>query len=89
MISVVQNTPQGFQHIHGGSFESTMSTMKQPLHTVNADVVGIRKPNLLSDGEAAVAMGAVQDSLSSTPSEAMSIHNGLDESRVMALLADL
>ena len=88
MISVVHNAP-AFQHQPTGSFDTMLSPMrKSTMGSVN-DVVRVRTPNLMSDEEVVEAMGMVETGLAETPNEAMALHSGLDESRVMALLADL
>lgn len=53
------------------------------------DVVSINKPGEMTDEEIAQAMQSVEDNVAANRAEALSVHGGLDYSRVMALLGDL
>lgn len=50
------------------------------------DIVNINAPSLLTDEEAQEALVTVEESVSASPTEALSVHQGLDLNRVLALL---
>ncbi len=50
------------------------------------DVVNVNAPSLLTDAEAQEALVTVGESVSASPTEALSVHQGLDLNRVLALL---
>ena len=52
------------------------------------DVVSIHKPEQMTDEDISMAMQSIEESLSESPTEAMSAYGNLDYSRVMALLSD-
>ncbi len=52
------------------------------------DVVHLRSPELMTDEEAQAVMTDVQGTIAESPLDALTVHQGLDLSRVMALLAD-
>ena len=50
------------------------------------DVVNLSTPILLTNEEAQEALIAVEESVRASPTEALSVHQGLDLNRVLALL---
>lgn len=52
------------------------------------DVVSIHRPEQMTDEDISQAMQSIEESVSQSSAEAMSVHGSLDLSRVMALLND-
>ena len=50
------------------------------------DVVNLSTPILLTNEEAQEALVTIEESVSASPTEALSVHRGLDLNRVLALL---
>ena len=86
MITSLQtNTPISSVVHQNGMFKSMPNP--QPRAQVEEDsVVHISSPHLMTDEESAAAMADVASSLKTNSSEAVSVHSGLDLSRVMSLL---
>ncbi|MBQ7618428.1 MAG: hypothetical protein IJS50_06090 [Desulfovibrio sp.] len=78
------NPYQGVQ-----SFEAVRALNRVDLQLESPlDSVNVQQPQLISDLEAQEALAAVEEDLSLSSAEALSVHGGLDFDRVMALLAD-
>ncbi len=56
---------------------------------LNADVVTVQAPTLMSDEEASSAIMQIENSLQENSTNGLSIHDGLDASRVFSLLEGL
>ena len=64
------------------------SSPSEGQRNVISDSVDIGTPYILMNNEADNALAAVEQSLSGNAADALSVHDGLNMSRVMALLAD-
>ncbi|MBO4300413.1 MAG: hypothetical protein J5861_02305 [Desulfovibrio sp.] len=91
MINIIQNAPISLDHLQGTLTQPQSQVQHRPGPQVvpQDDNVSVRNPQLMTDEEAMEAMSQVQDSLQQSTGEALSVHGGLDYSRVMALLADV
>ena len=85
-LNPMQISPDMLQGIHNG-LTAPAAPRTAAMPAPSDDVVRVRQPELMSE-EAQQAMADVQDSLSASPGEALSVHGGLDLARVMALLAE-
>ncbi|MBO5490177.1 hypothetical protein [uncultured Desulfovibrio sp.] len=86
-LNPMQISPDMLQGIHNG-LTAPAAPRTAAMPAPSDDVVRVRQPELMSEEEAQQAMADVQDSLSASPGEALSVHGGLDLARVMALLAE-
>lgn len=53
------------------------------------DVIALNAPTPLTDTEAQETLKSVETAVDTGPAEALSVHQGLDPRRVLALLAEL
>lgn len=56
--------------------------------SARGDVVSIHRPEQMTDEDVSQAMQFIEDNVSESPTEALSVYGNLDYSRVMALLSD-
>lgn len=86
MITPLQNTAQ-LDLLQ--AFDPNLQAQQRPQAPAQArDVVHVTTPELMTDEEAEEVMTNVQSTIADSPMDALTVHSGLDLSRVMALLAD-
>ena len=88
MITPVYNTALSselFVNLNQDPSQNSSARLSQS----QGDVVNVSRPDLMTDEEAQEVMSEVQDTIGGNPLEAVTVHQGLDYSRVMALLEDI
>ena len=84
MITPVYNTALSselFVNLNQDPSQNSSARLSQS----QGDVVNVSRPDLMTDEEAQEVMSEVQDTIGGNPL----VHQGLDYSRVMALLEDI
>ena len=88
LTSLINNTnsAQYLQNVGYNGFIQNQMPQEHPV--APADKVSVSAPELMTDEEAQEVMSEVQSTVFESPADALSVHSGLDFSRVMALLAE-
>lgn len=87
MISSVQNVNPVSNIFQQQNFDSKPQEAIKQTQNIS-DISHIKRPELMTDEESQAVMSEVIGGISENPLDALTVHNGLDLSRVMALLAD-
>ncbi|MBQ7607032.1 MAG: hypothetical protein IJU76_03565 [Desulfovibrionaceae bacterium] len=88
MITQLQNTAISQNYLAYTDLSSPQAPVTKANHQQN-DVVTVSRPDLMTDEEAQEVMQDVTGTIGESPAEALTVHQGLDLSRVMALLEDI
>ncbi len=88
MITQLQSTQNISEHFTTSEHISAHYNATKNIGLQN-DVVHITRPELMTDEEAQEVMTDATEAIVDSPLEAMTVHEGLDISRVMALLEDI
>ena len=89
MLNNIVNTDISSNFIRSNSYTELQYNKNLVTNSIpKVDKIDVKSPELLNDEEAQEIMYDVQNTISENPLDALTVHSGLDLSRVMALLAD-
>lgn len=90
MLDAIQHMPiTSVNSVYGTQNQVQLLRQPQAQTASMNDVNHVKNPQLMTDEDIDSAMSVVRNSVQQSAAEALSVHGGLDYSRVMALLADV